>query len=460
MRRSLSILGRSARPEFIEINGLGHSGEEWKSRIIYQIITDRFDRTDGRNATCDLRNYCGGTFKGIQNRLDYIKNLGMNAIWISPVVANIPNSYHGYAATDLYSINSHFGSAQELKNLVKACHDKDIWVMVDVVTNHVGNTNEDFSKINPFNKAEYYHKKCDISDYNNQTNVEQCRLANLPDLDTENPWVRNQLAEWTRWLMTTFGLDGLRVDTVKHVHKDFWRFYVEAVPTYMMGEVFDGRIDYIKGYTDIMPGQLHYPLYFTLIDVLTRRNSMYALRSTLENMKSSGMDVTLLGSFVSNHDNKRFLNMDSDWNIMKSAYTVILLGESIPIVYYGDEQGYAGGDDPNNREPMWASGWNETHQIYSFIKKCASARAKIGVNDKLIERYVDDSFYAWSRGCVFSAVTNKGSWAGDVSRRITYHPFSEGDQLLDLISGTRIGVGPDGFICTLKSGCPVILTKI
>ena len=103
-----------------------HSKEEWKTRAIYQIITDRFATSDSSAPNCDLSNYCGGTFKGIINKLDYIKGMGFDAIWISPVVENTEGSYLGYHAINLYKINGHFGSAQDLKDLVKAAHDKDI----------------------------------------------------------------------------------------------------------------------------------------------------------------------------------------------------------------------------------------------------------------------------------------------------------------------------------------------
>ncbi|KAK2960783.1 putative Alpha-amylase [Blattamonas nauphoetae] len=448
-----------AEPEFVEMNGLGRSAQEWKSRIIYQILTDRFDRTDGRNASCNLKNYCGGTFKGIQNHLDYIKALGMDAIWISPVVANTPGSYHGYHATNFYEINSNFGSAQELKDLVAACHQKDIWVMVDIVVNHVGDVNEDWSKITPFNKSEHYHPRCDIRDYNNQTQVEMCRLANLPDLNTENEEVISQLITWTRWLMTTFNLDGLRVDTIKHVGKPFWKRFVPAVPTYLLGETFDGSIPYIKGYTDIMPGQLHYPMYYTLLEVFGSKRSCYGLRNKVEEMNRSGIDVTLLGGFVSNHDNKRFLSINPDWNLMKSAYAFTLLAESIPLVYYGDEHAFKGGDDPNNREPMWTTGFKTDHQIFKFIAAVSKARKRIPISAKLVERWVDDQVYSFSRDKVMAVLTNVGSWSGDISRTITYHPFTPGDRIVDMVTGETMIVPRDGLRVTLKEGCPRVYVK-
>jgi alpha-amylase len=98
----------------------------------------------------------------------------------------------------------------------------DIWVMVDVVANHVGPVGNDFSQISPFNSPDHYHSNCDIQDWNNQWQVENCRLAGLPDLKQENPWVRQQLKDWIRNLVQTYNFDGIRIDTIPEVPKDFW----------------------------------------------------------------------------------------------------------------------------------------------------------------------------------------------------------------------------------------------
>ncbi len=136
---------------------------EWKSRVIYQLLTDRFSRTNGDTSGCDIRNYCGGSFRGIINNLDYISGMGFNAIWISPIVENTPGSYHGYHMTNLYKINPNFGSEQDFIDLVKACHERDIWVMVDIVANHAGPIGTDYSRVTPFNDASHYHDYCDIN---------------------------------------------------------------------------------------------------------------------------------------------------------------------------------------------------------------------------------------------------------------------------------------------------------
>jgi len=176
---SLALLACSA---------VAKTAEEWKTRSVYQLLTDRFAKTDPADeGPCnDLSKYCGGTFKGIERNLDYIEGMGFNAIWISPIPHNAEPDYHGYGAMDWERINEHFGEEEDLMSLIDECHKRDIWVMLDVVANHTSYyADPDFSNINPFNQAEHYHPKCDI-DWSNQDSVENCWLSGLPDLDQNN----------------------------------------------------------------------------------------------------------------------------------------------------------------------------------------------------------------------------------------------------------------------------------
>ena len=96
-------------------------------------MTDRFaGNTDDTSSCSDLHDYCGGTFNGIARKLDYIQGLGANAIWISPIPLQTDSGYHGYWQQDITKINPHFGTSEDLRNLVKACHKRDIWVMLDM----------------------------------------------------------------------------------------------------------------------------------------------------------------------------------------------------------------------------------------------------------------------------------------------------------------------------------------
>ena len=137
----------------------GASKSEWKDKVVYQILTDRFDTAPTTTEPCnDLTDYCGGTFKGIYNRLEYLKDLGVDAIWISPVITNVDGGYHGYWAKNLYSINENFGTEDDLAELIKGAHDRELLVMVDVVTNHMGNGMEDIPQLVPFNDTAHYHE--------------------------------------------------------------------------------------------------------------------------------------------------------------------------------------------------------------------------------------------------------------------------------------------------------------
>ena len=190
----------------------------WKARSIYQVLTDRFWRDSGDASTCsNLSQYCGGTFKGIEQKLDYITGMGFDAIWISPVVDNIEPGYHGYWARNLEKINSHFGSEQDLKDLVNAAHGKGVAVMVDVVANHSGPIGDDFSQIYPLNHAEHYHSDCQINNWGDAHEVEYCRLADLPDIDQDNSYVRQYLKDWIKNLVNTYQFDGIRIDTIPEV---------------------------------------------------------------------------------------------------------------------------------------------------------------------------------------------------------------------------------------------------
>lgn len=248
--------------------------EAWKERAVYQVLTDRFYK-DGAGGACgDLKGYCGGTWNGIAEKLDYIQGMGFDAIWISPVVDNMEGGYHGYWARNWEKRNENFGSDDDLKNLVKACHDRGMYVMVDVVANHAAPIGDDFSQIYPLNHSEHYHSDCDINDWGNQWQVENCRLAGLPDLNQDNDYVRGYLKDWIKNLVSEFEFDGIRIDTIPEVPKDFWSEYGEAAGVFQMGENFNGDPAYVGPYQDHVTGLFNYPMYYTIKDVFGSKKSM------------------------------------------------------------------------------------------------------------------------------------------------------------------------------------------
>ena len=251
----------------------------WKQRSVYQVLTDRFATNDSSNGACSsLSDYCGGTYQGMISNLDYIKGMGFDAIWISPIVENLDKGYHGYWATNWEKTNPNFGSSDDLKSLVKAAHDKDMWVMVDVVANHVAPIGDDFSQIYPLNRSEHYHSDCDIN-WNDQNSVENCRLAGLPDLNQSNSYVRQYLKDWVKGIVNTYGFDGIRIDTIPEVPKDFWAEYGQSAGVFQMGECFNGDPAYVGPYQGSLTALFNYPMFYSISDVFGAGKSMYGIRN-------------------------------------------------------------------------------------------------------------------------------------------------------------------------------------
>ena len=431
-----------------------HTKEEWKARAIYQILTDRFATTDGSEPSCNLSQYCGGTFKGIINKLDYIKGMGFDAIWISPVVKNTEGSYHGYHLTDLYQINEHFGTADELKQLVTEAHKKGIWVMVDVVANHVGPVGTDYSKINPFNSAEHYHDVCQITDWNNQEMVENCRLCDLPDLKQENDFVTNTLVAWIADLVKEYDFDGIRIDTIPEVPKWFWDKFSASAGCYSLGEVFNGNVDYVAGYQGHVDALFNYPLYYQIQNAFC--GSMKNIEYYWFNTRTKYPDASVLGVFVENHDNARFLNRCGDRKKFMNANIFSIMYEGIPVFYYGGEQYFNGGADPNNREALWGH-YDTSSDMYVYLKKANEVRVNKKIwNTELIQRYADDVFYAFTRGDEVLVCVTRGE---SCSRSITYHSWADGTKLCNVFDTSDCVTVTGGAIAINMGQEPKIYVK-
>jgi alpha-amylase len=172
------------------------------------------------------------TVVGIISKLDYIAGMGFDAIWISPMTANTPDGYHGYWPLHFFKVNENFGTESDLKTLVRESHKRGIWVMFDVVANRTNQSAVDRcnrsrksdpppldesldvadvgyaspAEVTPFNLTEYYHANCEVSDWNNQNQVENCALAGLPDLNQNHPFVVQKFSEWINWVVRSIDL--------------------------------------------------------------------------------------------------------------------------------------------------------------------------------------------------------------------------------------------------------------
>ncbi|GFP52917.1 alpha-amylase A type-3 [Trichoderma asperellum] len=457
---------RSAVPLLLQISlpaVLGADTADWKSRTIYFALTDRIARSSsdtGGDACSNLNDYCGGTFQGLESKLDYIKGMGFDAIWITPVVTNSDFGYHGYWAQDINSINSHYGSSDDLKSLVDAAHSKGFYMMVDVVANHMGNANITDDSPSPLNQDSSYHTKCDI-DFNNQTSVENCWLAGLPDLDTQSPTIRSLYQDWVSNLVSTYGFDGVRIDTVRHVEQDYWPGFVNATGVYCIGEVFNGDPDFMQPYQSLMPGLLNYAIFYPLNAFYQQTGSSQSLVDTHDRL-SSFPDPTALGTFVDNHDNPRFLSIKNDTSLFKNALTYTILGRGIPIVYYGSEQAFSGSNDPANREDLWRSGYNTETDMYNAISKLTFAKHTAGglADNDHKHLYVEPTAYAWSRagGKLVAFTTNSGSGSSAQFCFGTQVPNGSWQNVFDSGNGPTYTADGNGQLClNTTNGEPIVL---
>ena len=405
------------------------SKEEWKSRSIYQVLTDRFAKA-GNDVSADCANiatgYCGGTFKGIQEKLDYIKGMGFDAIWISPPLKNKDGSYHGYHNIDIYSINEHFGTSAELKELIKECHKKDIWVILDAVPNHMSG-DLPIETFIPFNKSEYYHEDCPTYNETSQNDIENCRIWGMPDLAQENEFVKETLLNWIKDIIKDYGFDGVRYADVPNVPKRFWKEFTKAADTYTLGIISGNNAAYIADYQRYMDGVGDYPLFYAIRESFC--GSMKKLEEYHLNTHKLYINPSYNGIWLGNHDKPRFLSECNNKQLLRNAIIFILFYEGIPIFYYGDEQYFSGGGNDQNREVMF-SNHDTTSDAYKMIKTANKVRKSQKIFEQsYIEVFVDDYLYAFRRGNVLVIVSNVEA----IERTLTEHRFKEGDYLCDTL---------------------------
>ncbi|KAJ7473969.1 glycoside hydrolase family 13 protein [Mycena latifolia] len=377
---------------------LAASAVDWSTKSVYQLVTDRFATSNDSSTSCDtsLRTYCGGSWVGITNHLDYIQNMGFDAVWISPVVTNADDTaygdgYHGYWSRDIDTVSPRFGTAADLKALSAALHTRGMYLMLDVVINHYAGvpTNTtvslsglftfDFASLLPLGTEADFHSQCFISDYTNQTDVEQCWLGDqklpLPDVDTEDATIVATLNTWIKDTVAEYGIDGVRIDTVKHIRHDFWSDFTASAGVFTLGEVLSDNATYAASYLGAVDAVLDYPAWYQLITAFaSTEGNLSALEARPALAPPSSAGSVLSAAFLENHDQPRFPSYTSDTALTKNAMTWPFVGDGMPILYYGQEQGYGGGADPANREALWLSGYETNKPLVAHVKALNAVR--------------------------------------------------------------------------------------
>lgn len=391
---------------------------DWDEAVIYFAVTDRF--FDGNTSNNDAygvkdyntgdkggSSYHGGDFAGLTQKLDYLKNLGVNTIWITPIVENITSDqhdadtdtatygYHGYWASDFTKLNRHLGTEEEFAALIDAAHSRGMKLMVDVVLNHAGYGTEKYFN-NILEGADGKKIKM-IRDSSNTVSGDdkQDALSDLPDFVTEDAEVRNQLIKWQTDWMEKYKIDYYRVDTVKHVDSTTWSAFKNSLtkvnPDFKMIGEYSGA-GYANTAGELGTGSMDALLDFDFNDfakdfvgrkISTVENSLLKRNAALNN-------TATMGNFLNNHDDdtlqellvkKSGFSEEEAYNLMKVAATLQITAKGQPIIYYGDELGQAGANDwpyqTNRRDFDWKeleAQKADSNSIYNHYKTMLSIR--------------------------------------------------------------------------------------
>lgn len=389
--------------------------KRWLSQIIYFPLTDRFkDGDPSNNFEVNRGNpvgFHGGDLRGMIDSLDYLKGLGVSTIWVPPVqdntgFANIGGwegyGYHGYWIKDHYAVEEHQGSLDTVKELVGKAHDRGMKVVLDIVLNHVGPDHP--WKSDPA-KDGWFHKHGAIKDWENVYERENGDVGGLSDLAQENPEVYDYLLKNTLWWIEQTGVDGIRLDAVKHIPQQFWERFAADVkaakgPEFMLlGEVLHGdpnvQAPYQKAGIDAL---FDLPLYYTMREVFGQDMSAERLGQRLDE-DAKYPDSSKLVTLLDNHDLPRFMSSISGAPAkerLKLALGFLMTVRGIPSVYYGTEVGMEGGNDPDNRRMME---WNKDPDLLGHFKKLTSVRngnpaLQYGTQ---LEMWRDPKVYAFAR---------------------------------------------------------------
>lgn len=356
----------------------------WRQRVIYLVMPDRFfngDPSNDRagNASCfdpqNPRRFHGGDFAGLRQKLPYLQELGVTALWVTPANLQIAQQgqscgYHGYwadlALPDDGAVEPKLGTASELRQLVNDAKRANVRFILDLVMNHTGSTARLKTQ-----RPTWFHDPATCAALGDRTVT--CPLnSHLPDLAQEQPDVAQYLdglsARWVR----EYGLDGIRMDTAKHVPRSYFRdrwfhaIRAERPDIFTIAEVYlEGGANDLKPYLDSgFDSAFNFPLRRAMVNVFARGGSVDELANAVrDDVSTLGLARTLeLTSFIDNHDVPRFVSIVSgvSEDEVQKRYTIALTAlftlPGIPQLYAGNEIGQYGGADPDNRRdlPSWA----------------------------------------------------------------------------------------------------------
>ena len=469
---------------------------DWDEAVVYFMMTDRFfDGNESNNTASGTDTYGdnpglyhGGDFAGVTAKLDYLQDLGVNTIWLTPIVKNIAGvtvtdegkedvpynaAYHGYWASDFTKLNPTMGTTEEFKTMISEAHKRGMRIMVDIVVNHAG-----------------YGTESTFADMLRDKSVSEGDIkswqSGLPDFATEKAEVRAKLVEWQTSWMKDYGVDYFRVDTVKHVDSTTWAALknstTEVNPSFkMIGEYFGAG--YASNGSSLGTGQMDADLDFDFNDQATSfvSGNISSVEKFLSARNSALNNTYMTGQFLSSHDEDGFkaalmngkkYTEDEATSAALVAATLQLTAKGIPVIYYGEEVGLSGLNNypyQTNRYDMdfsLATEDNVTYQHYKNLLSIRNAYTDVFARgSRTVVASSDEEGYDVVSRSYGGTTLYVGMNIKDAAKEVKVPvSLAAGTEVKDLYSGATYTVGSDKTVTVTipaaKDGGTVILTEV
>lgn len=469
---------------------------DWDEAVVYFMMTDRFFDGNKSNNTASGADtygenpglYHGGDFAGVTAKLKYLQDLGVNTIWITPIVENIKGvavtdegsedvpynaAYHGYWASDFTKLNPTLGTTEEFKTMISEAHKRGMRIMVDIVVNHAG-----------------YGTESTFADMLRDKSVSEGDIkswqSGLPDFATENADVRAKLVEWQTAWMKDYGVDYFRVDTVKHVDSTTWAALKNSTTKVnssfkMIGEYFGAG--YASNGSSLGTGQMDADLDFDFNDQATSfvSGNISSVEKFLSARNSALNNTYMTGQFLSSHDEDGFkaalmkgkgYTKDEATSAALVAATLQLTAKGIPVIYYGEEVGLSGLNNypyQTNRYDMdfnLATDDNVTYQHYKNLLRIRNAYTDVFARgSRNVVAGSDEECYDVVSRSYGGTTLYVGMNIKDTVKEVKVPvSLAAGTEVKDLYSGATYTVGSDKTVTVTipaaKDGGTVILTEV
>lgn len=469
---------------------------DWDEAVVYFMMTDRFfDGNESNNTASGTDTYGdnpglyhGGDFAGVTAKLDYLQDLGVNTIWLTPIVKNIAGvtvtdegkedvpynaAYHGYWASDFTKLNPTMGTTEEFKTMISEAHKRGMRIMVDIVVNHAG-----------------YGTESTFADMLRDKSVSEGDIkswqSGLPDFATENADVRAKLVEWQTSWMKDYGVDYFRVDTVKHVDSTTWAALknstTEVNPSFkMIGEYYGAG--YASNGSTLGSGQMDADLDFDFNDQATSfvSGNISSVEKFLSARNSALNNAYMTGQFLSSHDEDGFkaslmngkqYTEDEATSAALVAATLQLTAKGIPVIYYGEEVGLSGLNNypyQTNRYDMdfsKATKDNVTYQHYKNLLSIRNAYTDVFARgSRTVVASSDEECYDVVSRSYGGTTLYVGMNIKDTAKEVKVPvSLAAGTEVKDLYSGATYTVGSDKTVAVTipaaKDGGTVILAEV